>query len=625
MYKLFTLALFALVLSACGRPPAPLSDSCRTFNPFAADCTGEEAEEVQRETCIFNPGFHPNCRGDAGAIAGYCRDTNNPNNVLHKYCAEELTPESLTAAYTASCKVTPEIRDDCPELLVDFCKNPDDPFHNGCRTSSGIGSKQATACTENPNAHATCTKLLEDFCDFPRDLTNYYHPVCDGTRSVAFYRAFHCEEGTIPLDICTPYRFSYCTTVAVNTNVQIVRNFQPFCDNIENIESIRTRACDLHFITVEFIQEGGQGCEEAFEENCKDTIANPTYVFYDVCVTLVDVHVERAKVCLDFPDIFARLGSDANVDDRGCNDYTSAFCRNNPFNTDIDEKCPAPTENELTRDENRARHVDGCDGRETGSICLAAYSFCEMNRDNSACVNAPIRPNRAAWEASFSTALESNPLEGDPTAGNKFLIDAVFPVVREDNPNRGAVMRFTNTRYDNVLLDIEGDNRSSGVGFFTQTFSNVAYYYAGVGFDAKLGEPLTTETAKGTWQGGLRAVIGNTLMPASVDMELTVTFNPPNISAFVPVNGNHFLLEGVFSPLGVISGTVNYGAFMDDERTTPMGNRGKNGTLTGLIGDYGAVGVFVSGTSSDGGVTITGGMGTTGYAGGFVVIRRAPE
>ncbi len=615
MYKLLTLALFALVLSACGGPPTPLSESCRTFNPFAANCKGEEAIEIQRETCIFNPGFHPSCRGDAGAIAGYCRDTNNPNNVLHEYCAEELTPESLTVAYTASCKVTPEIRDDCPELLTEFCKNPDDPFHNGCRTSDGIGFKQATACTENPEAHATCTDLLEDFCDFPRDLMNYYHPVCDGTRSVAFYRAFHCEAGTIPLDICTPYLFSYCTTVAVNTNVQIVRNFQPFCDNIENIESIRTRACDLHFITVEFIQQGGQGCEEAFEENCKDTIANPTYVFYDVCVTLVDVHVERAKVCLDFPDIFARLGSDDNVDDRGCNDYTSAFCRNNPFNTDIDEKCPAPTESEpSTRDENRERHVDGCDGRATDSICLAAYSFCETNRDNSACVNAPIRPNRAAWEDSFSTALESNPPDGNPTAGNKFLLSAINPAVREDNPNTGAAMRFTNTRYNNVLLDTVGDNRSSSVGFFTQTFNNVAYYYAGIGFEAKLGEPLTTETAKGTWNGGLRAVIGNTLMDA-VDMTLTVTFNPNKINTFVDVGGgNHFFLEGIFSPLGVISGTVNYGAFMDDERTTPMGNRGKNGTLTGLIGDYGAVGAFHSNTGE-----------ATGYAGGFVVIRRVPE
>ncbi len=615
MYKLFTLALFALVLSACGGPPAPLSDSCRTFNPFATDCTGEEADEVQRETCILNPGFHPNCRGDAGAIADWCRDTNNPNNVLHEYCAEELTPESLTAAYTASCKVTPEIRDDCAEFLTEFCQDPDDPFHNGCRTSNGIGFKQATACTENPEVHATCTKLLEDFCDFPRDLMNYYHPVCDGTRSVAFYRAFHCEAGTIPLDICTPYLFSYCTTVAVNTNVQIVRNFQPFCDNIENIESIRTRACDLHFITVEFIQQGGQGCEEAFEENCKDTIANPTYVFYDVCVTLVDVHVERAKVCLDFPDIFARLGSDDNVDDRGCNDYTASFCRNNPFNTDIDDKCPAPTESEpSTRDENRERHVDGCDGRETDSICLAAYSFCETNRDNSACVNAPIRPNSAAWEDSFLTALESNPPDGNPTAGNKFLLSAINPAVREDNPNTGAAMIFTNTRYNNVLLDTVGDNRSSSVGFFTQTFNNVAYYYAGIGFEAKLGEPLTTETAKGTWQGGFRAVIGDTLMPAAVDMELTVTFNPNKISAFVPVDGNHFLLEGIFSPLGVISGTVNYGAFTDNSAATPANDRDTNGILTGLIGDYGAVGAFHSNTGE-----------TTGYAGGFVVIRRVPE
>ncbi len=164
-----------------------------------------------------------------------------------------------------------------------------------------------------------------------------------------------------------------------------------------------------------------------------------------------------------------------------------------------------------------------------------------------------------------------------------------------------------------MVLDIaeDSDNRKSSVVFFTQMFNQTAYYYAGLNVDAKLGEPLTAITATGTWEGGLRAVIGNTLMPASVDMELEVTFNPPKINAFVPVNGNHFLLDGIFSNFGVISGTVNYGAFMAGTRT-PVASRGTNGTLTGLIGDYGAVGAFHS--------TAT---GSDGYAGGFVV-RRVP-
>ncbi len=600
MYKLFTLALFALVLSACGGPPAPLSDSCRTFNPFAADCTGEEAEEVQRETCIFNPGFHPNCRGDAGAIAGYCRDTNNPNNVLHEYCAEELTAESLTAAYTASCKVTPEIRDDCAELLTDFCKDPDDPFHAGCRTTDGIGLKQATLCLANLSVHPTCTDLLANFCDDPPDRANYYHAACDDSTNIDFLRARFCEVEGITLDMCESHRTRYCTTVVEEPDVLILRNFRSFCNNVENIESFRTETCNFHFTILKAGQGNTVECEDNFRVNCLDP-AKPTNIFYKVCENILQTDQERAKVCFDTPTL--DIPSGENVDTRGCGFYIELSCNNNLFNTDIDEQCPMPA----TRDSMRKNEVDSCDGRTMTSFCIAAYDFCEMNRDNSACVDAPIRPNRAAWEDSFPTELE--PFS---TEGNKFLTTAEFSRLSVSS-NVGATVNFVNTTYNNVVLDIaeDSDNRKSSVVFFTQMFNQTAYYYAGLNVDAKLGEPLTAITATGTWEGGLRAVIGNTLMPASVDMELEVTFNPPKINAFVPVNGNHFLLDGIFSNFGVISGTVNYGAFMAGTRT-PVANRGTNGTLTGLIGDYGAVGAFHS--------TAT---GSDGYAGGFVV-RRVP-
>ncbi|MCA8834789.1 MAG: hypothetical protein K8953_06835, partial [Proteobacteria bacterium] len=473
-----------------------------------------------------------------------------------------LTAESLTAAYTASCKVTPEIRDDCAELLTDFCKNPDDPFHAGCRTTDGIGLKQATLCLANLSVHPTCTDLLANFCDDPRDRANYYHAACDDSTNIDFLRARFCEVEGITLDMCESHRTRYCTTVVEEPDVLILRNFRSFCNNVENIESFRTETCNFHFTILKAGQGNTVECEDNFRVNCLDP-AKPTNIFYKVCENILQTDQERAKVCFDTPTL--DIPSGENVDTRGCGFYIELSCNNNLFNTDIDEQCPMPA----TRDSMRKHEVDSCDGRTMTSFCIVAYDFCEMNRDNSACVDAQIRPNYKTWHISFPTELE--PFS---TAGNKFLTRAEFS--RESvSSDAGATVNFVNTTYNNVVLDIaeDSDNRKSSVVFFTQMFNQTAYYYAGLNVDAKLGEPLTAITATGTWEGGLRAVIGNTLMPASVDMELEVTFNPPKINAFVPVNGNHFLLDGIFSNFGVISGTVNYGAFMAGTRT-PVASRG---------------------------------------------------
>ncbi|MCA8835320.1 MAG: hypothetical protein K8953_09575, partial [Proteobacteria bacterium] len=67
-----------------------------------------------------------------------------------------------------------------------------------------------------------------------------------------------------------------------------------------------------------------------------------------------------------------------------------------------------------------------------------------------------------------------------------------------------------------------------------------------------------------------------------------------------------YRLDGEFDDSGVIKGTSQFGNFKNRDTETPQ--YGQNpGTLTGLIGEEGAIGVFISNTG-----------GYTGYAGGFI-------
>ncbi|MCA8833673.1 MAG: hypothetical protein K8953_01195, partial [Proteobacteria bacterium] len=68
----------------------------------------------------------------------------------------------------------------------------------------------------------------------------------------------------------------------------------------------------------------------------------------------------------------------------------------------------------------------------------------------------------------------------------------------------------------------------------------------------------------------------------------------------------HFLLKGTYDANGVITGTVLAGLFDNNERSNPSATI--NGTLTGLIGQAGAVGAFISNADAD----------NYNYAGGFV-------
>ena len=167
-------------------------------------------------------------------------------------------------------------------------------------------------------------------------------------------------------------------------------------------------------------------------------------------------------------------------------------------------------------------------------------------------------------------------------------------------------------------LELNRISAVNDVSWFSGFQGSTQYYYAGLSASANLGAPLRKAPVSSTWYG--KFGVGE----YKIDFALDITFAKTNgtsggtIAAFVRESaGVYYLLEGDFDRAGVIRGTVNYGAFTNGVRNAPVLSRATNGTLTGLIGQGGVLGVFISGTRDDFGSILTDGTGGDGYSGGF--------
>ena len=176
------------------------------------------------------------------------------------------------------------------------------------------------------------------------------------------------------------------------------------------------------------------------------------------------------------------------------------------------------------------------------------------------------------------------------------------------------------------------DDADSGVSFFSNgisltTLTVGSQSYAGLLAGTDLGAPINDVAQAGEWKGQFKSVGGyyfggatraDQYIATAVDttFTLTVTFgavggvdgSAGSIEAFVSTSGidRRFLIAGTYDDKGVITGTVLAGLFNNDDKSNPSATI--NGTLTGLIGQAGAVGAFISNADAD----------NYNYAGGFV-------
>ncbi len=184
----------------------------------------------------------------------------------------------------------------------------------------------------------------------------------------------------------------------------------------------------------------------------------------------------------------------------------------------------------------------------------------------------------------------------------------------------------------NLKADVTQDDETivneiiGGVLFYRNFhLASTSYnYYAGIKSGTDLGRPLSEDIVEAgwtdDWNGKIRTVWkGNSSYHLETDFELTITFNGGtgkvgDIYALVNRQGTaHYLIDGEFDSKGVITGKVTYGLFNASDSLNSYTNIGRiDGTLSGLIGDQGAVGVFVSDKDDSN-------NGLNGFSGGFVV------
>ena len=268
------------------------------------------------------------------------------------------------------------------------------------------------------------------------------------------------------------------------------------------------------------------------------------------------------------------------------------------------------------------------------------------------CTLAHTRATSANWLRSFVGAdrLDTEPDTTNPR--NQFLQGTqVVPIMRDDDGeeildgderglNVGAVRTISGerpvavflnlrealygeieengrTRQLLLLTDAEGEptgDVSDGVAFFLGSAEDDANAYAGILAGTDLGAPPTDMVGTAEWNGQFR-VIGTYIF--NKDFELEIDFDTTTVTAFVQVRNEeddplHFLINGTFNSNGVISGTVELGDYTGNARdaTLPNNENRGSGMLTGLIGQEGAVGVFLKNPNDPG--------KSFNFAGGFV-------
>ena len=231
---------------------------------------------------------------------------------------------------------------------------------------------------------------------------------------------------------------------------------------------------------------------------------------------------------------------------------------------------------------------------------VAAPSPCQMAGNCMA--------NHAAWLASFEGG-DALPTTPNTTPTNQFL---EISATTASTLTPGLVP---------TTLFMTGST-TNGAAFFIENGA----YYAGILAGTNLGAPITeiiTAEANVKWTGQIRAVSNNGDVGfTKTDFELGITFNGATgtMHTFFETAGGYYLIDGDFDAKGIISGNIAFaiGATgSGDSRTINTGDANYSpGTLTGIIGQGGAVGAFHSGHA-----TLTPGniAHFNPYAGGFVV------
>ena len=677
--KLLTALAGLALLTACGGGTAETPDTaggnatdCKT-NAFHADCNADApAIELRQSMCLADDSADSTC---GVVITGAC--TANPFRTETACMADTYNPQRQTA-----CESGMPNRGEtaCEPTIARICTNGD-IFDDFCTGLTGIDTMRASICqthgTDPTDGHSTCATILIPLCVIADP---FAHAGCDSVVGInAGVRKTFCET---PANAWNP---KCMDTTHGAVNATRITACQMFGTGMGGDDSCATSLASACTITNPFIHEGCDDvagidaglrtmfCEmpaNAWNPKCMDTMhgaVTATRVTAcqmfgtgmggdDSCATSL------ATVCNDIANPFIHEGCDdvvgidagvrtmycemeANAWNPKCMDgmhgtvasFRTIACLDSPFNDLADPLCAMDTGAETACGLNPFDSANpGCRNLDDYKNIVGTYCT-TINPSADEC-----RVKTSAWVESFGEGkapparLDNTNRKSEFLAGLATGLDTTGATPNGIPNGANLTLTLDSARYNGEPLGGAGDEKDGYGLFYDNTDdSNNRVYYAGILADTDLGAPLTQTTGSVTWYGQIQIIRDGALDTTSAhNFELEITFGGTNgvagsiegedvervLSGFT----YQYRLAGTYDAGGVITGTVTHESFTGAD-TGQLSRATPNGILTGLIGEQGAVGVFLAadaGSTKDNIINTENANGR--YVGGFVVAPAPP-
>ena len=671
--KITLALLVMLTLNACGTAPITVNpdnsgddkktSAICTTNPFDASCG--DAFQAERDVvigeCRIN-GIDDIC---LSATASVCRtnpfDTlcsftfNTARDIITTECRKDdtgtLCPQAiarvcLANAFDAVCgdayddvRETTCRRDSshsrCMETLSKICNAT--PFDSLCNDNSIYEDMRKANCIMGANSNtAICTRIFttnscvrkpfNSGCDNEITARNAREAFCresgNATNSLCVGAVSHFCGVSVFDGLCgssyEPMRIADCIiagnagetrcTGAFTTGSCVLNPFGANCDSESYLSEARVNR--VNFCSAD--KTGSNLCTQVI----RDCLSDP---FGESCRNNLfeNARASRISLCSD-----SETSGDSlcmNINACHINPFSVSCVSMTTYDDDRDERliyCRENDDNNLCTNAITVTCIATgnpfdalCDDSQYQPLRTQRLDFCGMqdNKDNATCAVVLSRPNIASFLQSFDAPL---PVLSDAENKHGFLQGTATGL------NLGSVtdidLRALNLATGDGDQSLGGDS-VDGVAFFSRNVNSTYYYFAGIFSGTDLGARLTETEGTAMWNGRFRAIGNNDSV--NKNFILNINFGAGDqagtISASVQVSTSYnsrYSLTGNFDSSGVIRGDIEY---LRDRFSTGGGgiNSKTPGRLRGLIGQEGAVGVFI--INNDG-------IGSYRYSGGFV-------
>ncbi|MGU9963510.1 MAG: hypothetical protein ACNYPD_05310 [Candidatus Halichondribacter symbioticus] len=604
-----------------------------TQTPFHNDCLMNNAPALllRQTMCFASATANPTC---GAVIMGACEA--NPFRAETACMADTYLPnriaECITDGNAGEAKCETLLSDtDMNTALTDCLTNP---FDVACESVTAF-TTYALARTNRASFCDNSDNVADDLCT-----GDVVMPICglDPFNAICFTDDTYLSPRITDCIMAGNAGEEKCETLLSDTamNTELTDCLEnPFATACESVDGFTTfalaRTNRLTFCNDNMNVANGLCTGANLMNVC---VADP---FNAICFTDATYLPARITNCIMAGNA-GDMKCDTIVSDNTMNDAITN-CLENPFATAC-ESVSAFTTFALAR----TNRVTFCEigGNESNALCMdtTLTNLCEFNPFSTACIGHPDTPDLQV--ASCSDVNNNNK---DPSCTEVGLVKEndlpAYPALPATTRPTGFLeggtegisttgfttqtagtnsLNFTATAGEGEAMVSLGGADTDGVAWAVVNLTNSSLgYYAGIFSDTNMGAPLvrpaTATGAEVTWKGIIQSNgVLDGVFGSAIPFTLNVDLFNRTLETYIIINNiQAFTIDGNYDAKGLIGGTTLRGQYMTTADPDTLERAGRSmGTLTGLIGEKGAVAAF----HSDG----TAG----GYSGGFLAKPTPP-